>query len=95
MANGKETAFERAMGNGLLATIAWFVLLILYVVFRSLKIEAPGLDLAFQVLTGGWVAMLTLAQSRKNQKTERDVEVLKEVVKEEITGTGTRHDNGK
>jgi hypothetical protein len=85
MANGrKETAFERAMSNGLLATVAWFILLILYVTFRGFKIEAPGLDLAFQVLTGGWVAMLTLAQSRKNLKTEEEVKELKQTVKDEV-----------
>jgi hypothetical protein len=70
MSNGNGTWFDRAMGSGLIATIAWFILLCLYVGAQSLSIEAPGIHTAFTMLTGGWVAMLTLAQSRRSQKNE-------------------------
>jgi hypothetical protein len=83
MSHGKGSAFEKAMGNGLVATIAWFLLLVLYSVFRALHVDAPGLDQAFLLLTGGWVGMLTLAQSRKSQKVEEDVKEIKKIVVEQ------------
>lgn len=74
------------MSSGLVATIGWGALFVTYCVFKWQKIEAPALDTAFPLLTGGWVGMLTLAQSKKNQKTEEkvdntqaEVEKLKEV----------------
>lgn len=70
------------MSNGLIATIAWFIVLVLYSVFQSLHVDAPGLNQAFLLLTGGWVGMLTLAQSKKNAETAEDVDKLKEVAKE-------------
>lgn len=77
------------MSNGLVATIAWVIVLILYCTFQALRIDAPGLNQAFFLLTGGWVGMLTLAQGKKNADTKNDVEKLKEVAKEnhpETTG---------
>lgn len=76
--------FQKAMSNGLIATAAWLLVLILYSIFQAKHIDAPGLNQAFLLLTGGWVGMLTLAQSKKNADTKEDVEKLKEVVKEKI-----------
>ena len=76
MTNGDR--FQRWMSSGFLATVAWFLLLVLYSVFKALKIDAPALDTSFQLLTGGWVAMLTLAQSKKNAKTEEKAEEARE-----------------
>lgn len=75
--------FQRWLASGLIYTIGWGVLLVVYSTFQVLKIEAPALDQAFLLLTGGWVGMLTLAQSRKNQKVEEDVSKLKKVAVEE------------
>jgi hypothetical protein len=82
----KGERFQAAMSSGLIATVGWFSLLIVYCVFKWQKIEAPSIDQAFLLLTGGWVGMLTLAQNRKNQKVEEkadsaqaDVDKLKEV----------------
>ena len=87
--NSNDSWFSRSMSNGLIATLAWGAVLALYCVFQALKIEAPALNQAFLLLTGGWVGMLTLAQSKKNAKVEQDVDKLKEVAKEhhpEIAG---------
>lgn len=90
MANGNETKFQKAMSNGLVATVAWFVLLIIYCIFQGLHVDAPALNQAFFMLTGGWVGMLTLAQSNKNKQNEEDtkqntedVKKLKKVAKKE------------
>ncbi|QHB37455.1 membrane protein [Mycobacterium phage Leopard] len=79
-----DSWFNRSMSNGLIATAAWFVLFIVYCVFQALKIEAPALNQAFLLLTGGWVGMLTLAQSRKQAKTEEKAERAEEKVNELI-----------
>ena len=80
MANGNGGGFPRWMSVGLVATTAWFLLLVLYCVFLALKIEAPALNNAFLLLTGGWVGMLTLAQGNKNKHTEATVEKIKEAI---------------
>jgi hypothetical protein len=81
MTNGNGgNGFPRWMSVGLVATAAWFLLLILYCVFLWLKIEAPALNNAFLLLTGGWVGMLTLAQGNKNKRVEASVEKIKEVI---------------
>lgn len=68
--NDINSWFQNAMSNGLVASLAWFVILILYCTFQVLHIDAPGLNQAFLLLTGGWVGMLTLAQSKKNTREE-------------------------
>lgn len=83
MANGNGAWFERSMANGLIATIAWGILLIIYSTFRALKIDAPGLDVAFQLLSGGYVGLLTLLAGKKSQKVQDEVEQLKEVAKKQ------------
>jgi hypothetical protein len=81
--DGVNQWFQKAMTNGLIATIAWFIVLILYCAFQALHVDAPGLNQAFLLLTGGWVGMLTLAQSKKNAETQGDVDKLKTVAKKE------------
>lgn len=63
------------MGNGLIATIAWVLVLIIYCVFRANGIEDPALGNVFVVVTGAWVASLTLAQSKKTAKVEEEQEL--------------------
>jgi hypothetical protein len=78
--------FSGWMSSGLLATVAWFVVLIIYCAFRAFGIEDPLLGQAFLLLTGAWVGNLTLAQGKKAAKVEQDVQKLKQVVKEEHPG---------
>jgi len=80
------------MANGLIGTIVWCVVLVVYVTFRAFKIEDPLLGQAFLLLTGAWVGNLTIAQGRKTQRTEEKVEKLEQVVKREhpeLTDDGT------
>lgn len=83
MVIGNGGRFQNWMSSGLLATVAWFVVLIIYCAFRAFGIEDPLLGQAFLLLTGAWVGNLTLAQGKKNAKVEYDVEKLKRVAKEE------------
>lgn len=71
------------MSSGLLATVAWAAVLVIYCVFRAFGIEDPLLGQAFLLLTGAWVGNLTLAQGKKNAKVEQDVQKLKQVAKDE------------
>lgn len=82
MANGNDTKFQKAMSSGLVATIGWFALLVIYCTFQALHIDVPAVNNAFPILTGGWVGMLTLAQSAKNRQTADDTEQNKEDVKQ-------------
>ena len=73
------------MSNGLLATIAWVLVLIVYSVFKALKIEDPTIGNVFQLVTGMWVGILTLAHNRKQADVKEaaedavdDVTALKE-----------------
>lgn len=68
-ANG-DSKFGRAMSSGLLATIAWGIILVTYCVFRAFGIEDPILGQVFLLLTGLWVGNLTLAQGKKQAKLE-------------------------
>lgn len=89
--NGNGGRFQHWMSSGILATVAWAAVLIIYCVFRAFGIEDPLLGQAFLLLTGAWVGNLTLAQGKKNAKVEHDVQKLKQVVKEEhpeIVGDG-------
>lgn len=70
MTDGNGDRFSRWMANGLLATIAWGVVLVIYCTFRAFKIEDPLLGQAFLLLTGAWVGTLTLAQGRKTAEAE-------------------------
>lgn len=74
--------FAHWMSNGLVATVAWFVVLVIYCLFRAFGIEDPLLGQAFLLLTGAWVGNLTLAQGKKTAKVEQDVQKLKQVAKE-------------
>ena len=88
MGNGDDgSKFSQWAANGVLATAGWFLTLIIYCTFRAFKIEDPFLGQAFLLLTGLWVGNLTLAQSKKQSKTEekaeqavRKVDELQEVV---------------
>lgn len=85
--NGNGDRFGRWMSNGLAATTAWGVVLVIYCTFRALKIEDPMLGQAFLLLTGAWVASLTFAQSRKTAEAEEKAakaEKKAEAAKEEI-----------
>lgn len=73
--------FAHWMSSGLIATVAWFVVLVIYCVFRAFGIEDPLLGQAFLLLTGAWVGNLTLAQGKKHAKVEEEVERLKKVAK--------------
>lgn len=75
---GDSDRFSRWMANGLLATVAWGVVLVIYCTFRAFKIEDPLLGQAFLLLTGAWVGTLTLAQGRKTAQTEQAAEKAKE-----------------
>lgn len=68
------------MANGLLATIAWGVVLVTYCVFRAYGIEDPILGQVFLLLTGLWVGNLTLAQGKKTARTDEKVDRLIEAV---------------
>lgn len=84
MVNGDgNSRFQHWMSSGLLATVAWAAVLIIYCVFRAFGIEDPLLGQAFLLLTGAWVGNLTLAQGKKNAKVEQDVQKLKQVAKDE------------
>lgn len=78
MTNGNGDKFSRWMSNGLAATIAWGVVLVIYVTFRAFKIEDPLLGQAFLLLTGAWVGSLTLAQGRKTAEAEQKATEAKE-----------------
>lgn len=75
--NGNGGRFVHWMSSGLLATVAWFVVLIIYCVFRGFGIEDPLLGQAFLLLTGAWVGNLTLAQSKKTAKLEENAETAR------------------
>lgn len=60
------------MSSGLLATVAWFVVLVIYCIFKAVGIDDPLLGQAFLLLTGAWVGNLTLAQSKKQAKVEEN-----------------------
>lgn len=77
--NGKDW-FSRSMANGLVATIAWGLVLVIYCTFRAFKIEDPLLGQAFLLLTGAWVGTLTIAQGKKTAKVEEKVERLEKEV---------------
>lgn len=81
--HGNGGKFGQWMSSGLLGTVAWFAVLIIYCVFRAFGIEDPLLGQAFLLLTGAWVGNLTLAQGKKTAKVEAQVEKLKEVAKAE------------
>lgn len=81
--NGNGGKFAHWMSSGLLATVAWFAVLVIYCTFRAFKIEDPLLGQAFLLLTGAWVGNLTLAQGRKNQQVEQKVDKLTQVAKAE------------
>lgn len=68
--NGDNNRFSQWMANGLVATVAWFLVLGVYCTFRAYGIEDPALGQAFLVLTGAWVGVLTLAQGKKQTKIE-------------------------
>lgn len=83
MTNGNGGGkFSQWAASGLLATIAWFLVLIIYCTFRAFKIEDPVIGQAFLLLTGLWVGNLTLAQGKKNAKTEEAAEEVKVAAKE-------------
>lgn len=87
MTIGNGDRFGRWMSNGMLATIAWAVVLVIYCTFRAFKIEDPLLGQAFLLLTGAWVGSLTLAQGRRVAQTEQAAEKAKvevEEVKEKV-----------
>lgn len=69
--------FGHWMSSGLLATIAWFVVLIIYCIFKAVGIDDPLLGQAFLLLTGAWVGNLTLAQGKKQAKVEDDAATAK------------------
>lgn len=71
------------MSSGLLATIAWGFVLVIYCTFRVLGIEDPILGNVFQLLTGAWIAALTLAQGKKTSKVEDRLEKLTALAKSE------------
>lgn len=56
--------------NGMLATVAWFIMLVAYITLRAFGIEDPLLGQAFLLLTGAWVGNLTIAQGRKTAEIE-------------------------
>lgn len=66
--------FAHWAASGALATVGWFIILIVYCTFRAFKIEDPFLGQAFLLLTGLWVGNLTLAQGKKQAKTEEKAE---------------------
>jgi hypothetical protein len=73
VANGNGGGkFGHWMSSGLLATIAWFVVLIIYCIFKAVGIDDPLLGQAFLLLTGAWVGNLTLAQGKKQAKVEEN-----------------------
>src|SRR6476659_7556823 len=72
--NGDSGRFAHWLSSGLLATVAWFVVLIIYCTFRAFKIEDPLLGQAFLLLNGAWVGNLKLAQGKKAAKTEEKAE---------------------
>lgn len=78
--NGK---FANWLSSGLLGTIAWGLVLVIYCVFRAFGIEDPLLGQAFLLLTGAWVGNLTIAQGKKTAKVEHEVEQLKRVARTE------------
>jgi hypothetical protein len=82
--NGK---FTHWLSSGLIATIAWFVVLIIYCVFRAVGIEDPLLGQAFLLLTGAWVGNLTLAQGKKQARAEEKAEVVSERVDRLVEGS--------
>jgi hypothetical protein len=65
-----DSKFGRAMSSGLLATIAWGIVLVTYCAFRAFGIEDPILGQVFLLLTGLWVGNLTIAQGKKQARTE-------------------------
>ena len=70
MSDNNDGKFSQWASNGLLATVGWFLTLIIYCTFRAFEIEDPFLGQAFLLLTGLWVGNLTLAQGKKQAKTE-------------------------
>lgn len=68
--NGNGSKFQQWTASGAVATAAWVLVLILYCVFRAFGIEDPIIGQAFLLLTGLWVGNLTLAQGKKQAKTE-------------------------
>ena len=65
------------MSSGLLSTVAWFILLTVYCIFRAFKIEDPVLGQAFLLLTGAWVGHLTLVLGKKQARIEADAATAK------------------
>jgi len=76
------------MSSGLLGTIAWFVVFVVYCVFRAFGVEDPLLGQAFLLLTGAWVGNLTIAQGKKSAKVERDVRELKKFARKNHPDVG-------
>lgn len=75
--NGEGNKFTQAMSSGLIATVAWVVVLITYCTFRAFGIEDPIIGQVFLLLTGAWVANLTLAQGKKQARMEETAAVAK------------------
>lgn len=84
--NGDSGKFSRAMSSGLIATVAWVFVLIIYCAFRWIGIEDPFLGNAFLLLTGAWIGFLTLAQGKKQARAEEKAAALLEKL-EAKTGT--------
>jgi|SRR6478735_1278096 len=81
--NGESpNTFHRWLTNGLLATIVWVVVFIVYCTFKAFKIEDPILGNVFQLLTGLWIGTLTLAQGKKANKVEETAAEAKETAEE-------------
>lgn len=87
---GSGGRFSRGMASGLIATIAWFVVLVTYCTFRAFGIEDPLLGQAFLLLTGAWVGNLTLAQGKKAAHVEEKVDRLQS----ELRAKNERRRNG-
>ena len=84
---GGGKGFQYHLSSGLVGTVMWGVVLVVYCVFKAFKIDDPILGQAFLLLTGLWVGNLTIAQGKKQTKVEQQLETkiekLTEVAKKE------------
>jgi len=69
MANNGESRFSQWRSSGLVATVAWFALLIAYVIFRWQGIEDPLLVNTFNLFTGAYASFLTMGIAKKSEKS--------------------------
>lgn len=72
--NGNGGKFSRWLSNGLIGTVAWVIVLVIYCCFRAFGIEDPLFGQVFLMLTGAWIGNLTIAQNRKTARVEEKTE---------------------